>query len=60
MATGKGGAKGGGSLRDLRSTFKRVAGGGKQKKRGEVTFIQVITWVFGIALLLFFVWAIRR
>jgi hypothetical protein len=52
---------GGGSLMNMRSGVRKVMGqhpSGGQKK--DVSFLTVLAWMGGIALLIFFVWSFTR
>lgn len=51
---------GGGTLSGMRSGFKRVAGSGGKKAKGQASFTQVFTWVIGIALVLFLVYMLAQ
>lgn len=57
----KGSKKKRGSMMNMRSGFKRMAGGkGRKGKKKQAGFLTVLTWVFGVAFLMFLVWSLSR
>ncbi|TNF37709.1 MAG: hypothetical protein EP329_02420 [Deltaproteobacteria bacterium] len=50
----------GGTLSNMRSGFKRVAGTNGKKGKQPASFSQVFTWVIGIALLLVVIYLLAR
>lgn len=50
----------GGSMRRMRSGFQKVTGRRGKRRSGPPSFWTVLAWVFGVALLMVFIWQMNR